>query len=89
MQDKYVCAENTDHCVLVKERLVTLIKPIVKEGCVELEEVRIFYEPGWKVQVSEEVHVTSASKGEQVYLIDFIPEQSSEEFRIEIVADDH
>ena len=83
LKDAFTFAEGCE----VKERLVALAKPEVTDGCIQLEEVRVLFDPlAWAVNVSEEIHVKHALERETVYLIDFTARQLEGEFKAEFVV---
>ena len=85
MQDSFSAADGVG-LPDVTERLISQIRPVCKEGRIELEEVSIVYDPVWKVQVTEQIHVNHQCAEETVYLIDFIPEQVQKVFAAEFIC---
>lgn len=86
MRDQYTYGDNCKTYGAVKERLVSLVKPVVKEDRVELDELQIRFSPGWQVQVTQDLHVTRSEGETVVYLIDFTTEQPMQEFQVEFVV---
>lgn len=86
LRDCFLYEISSDKCP-VQERLVTLIRPEIVEGCVKLEEVRIEYDSSrWSVRVTEDIHKKHNTDGEflSVYLIDFVSDREEKEFCAEI-----
>ncbi|MBR4059496.1 MAG: heparinase II/III family protein [Lachnospiraceae bacterium] len=68
LKDTYVFDEECE----CKERLISLLCPEVKDGCIKLENVCIHYnENEWSPQVSSAMHRKPNGMDEEVYLIDF------------------
>lgn len=90
LRDCFLYENNSDKCP-VQERLVTLIKPEIAEGCVKLDEVRIEYDSSsWSVSVTEDIHKKHNGAGEfiPVYLIDFVSDREEKEFCVEIKVEE-
>ena len=83
LQDTYTFAESCD----VKERFVTQAVPQISEGCVQLDEVKMLFDPEWTVSVSEDIHVNHTQGRETVYLIDFSSRQERSVFKAEFVIE--
>lgn len=61
----------TEECEC-KERLISLLRPEVKEGCIRLEDVCVYYDlNNWNATVSSAMHSRPGGIDEEVYLIDF------------------
>ena len=83
LQDTYTFAESCG----VKERFVTQAVPQISEGCVQLDEVKMLFDPEWTVSVSEDIHVNHTQGRETVYLIDFSSKQERSVFKTEFVIE--
>ena len=82
LKDVFTFAESCE----IKERLVTLIKPEVAQGCIQLEEVKVLFDAAaWEVSVIEDIHVSHTTEKEKVYMIDFTAKQTENEFRAEFL----
>lgn len=68
LKDTYAFAEECE----CKERLITLLCPEVKDGCIKLDNVCIYYNTDeWDMHISSAIHRKSGGIDEEVYLIDF------------------
>lgn len=69
-----------------KERMISLIQPKMQEGCVQLENVGIFYDASeWKADFGIAPHRKPDGTDEDVYLIDFErKDQAIAQFRAKI-----
>lgn len=86
MRDTFTAIYDAGEPARVTERLVSLIKPVLLDGRIALEEVALIYDPSWKVTVTEQVHTGPYRGEETVYLIDFTTDCETEEFLVEFVC---
>ena len=68
----------------IKERLVTDIKPHLRDGCFIIEKTRISIPDGWQTAVSERETTYHNGKKHNVFLIDFTPTVDVASFTVKI-----
>ena len=83
-ENELTMTDEFDFGLDIVERLVTDIKPQITEGFAVIANAKICVPGGWKVSVSEQETTFHSGKERKIYLIDFVPEEKTDIFKVNI-----